>query len=119
GMQVADALAAAHAEGIVHRDLKPENVMVEERDGHLHARVLDFGIARVGGPAEGEARGLTRVGAIMGTPGYMAPEQALGESVDARADVYALGVMLWELAVGRALFEEDELGAIVAAQLTG
>ncbi|WP_169791675.1 serine/threonine-protein kinase [Sandaracinus amylolyticus] len=117
GAQIADALAAAHAAGIVHRDLKPENVIVEDRDGALHARVLDFGIARVA-DAPKDTGPLTRVGTVMGTPGYMAPEQALGEAVDARADVYALGVMLWELAAGQALFDHEELGAIVSAQLT-
>jgi eukaryotic-like serine/threonine-protein kinase len=117
GMQIADALAVAHAHGIVHRDLKPDNVIVEEREGTLHARVLDFGIARLVDGSKG-ASTLTRAGTIMGTPGYMAPEQAVGDVVDARADVYALGVILWELVSGRTLYEQKDLGAITTAQLT-
>ncbi len=126
GAQVADALAAAHAKGIVHRDLKPENVLLEPRDdGSVLVKVLDFGIARVatveGRPApEGAApgRALTRVGTVMGTPGYMAPEQAMGESVDARADLYSLGVALWEMIAGRTMFDTRDLTAIVTRQLT-
>ncbi len=109
GAQVADALAAAHAEGIVHRDLKPENVLLERRDdGAEHVKVLDFGIARVDaspqGPSAGlsragtgrpiATRALTRRGMVVGTPGYMSPEQALGEETDFRTDLYALGVLL-------------------------
>jgi hypothetical protein len=113
GAQIADALVAAHAIGVVHRDLKPENVMVDER---LQARVLDFGIARV---TEAGTSVLTRVGTVMGTPGYMPPEQAVGEPVDVRADIYALGVMLYELCTGTLPYPQDELGKILAAQLTG
>ncbi|MEZ4251764.1 MAG: protein kinase [Polyangiales bacterium] len=112
GAQVADALAVAHAHGVVHRDLKPENVVVDDQ---LHARVLDFGIARV---ADAGGSALTRVGTVMGTPGYMPPEQAVGEPVDTRADVYALGVMLFEICTGELPFPQDELGKILAAQLT-
>jgi serine/threonine-protein kinase len=125
GAQIADALSAAHAARIVHRDLKPENVMLEQREGGsepLHVRVLDFGVARVVGDddaTEGTgARKLTRVGTVLGTPGYMAPEQALGEQVDERADLYALGVLLWECVVGRELFEGADVPAILTAQLT-
>jgi serine/threonine-protein kinase len=124
GAQIADALSAAHASRIVHRDLKPENVMLEQRDGAteaLHVRVLDFGVARMVGDdaAEGPgARKLTRVGTVIGTPGYMAPEQALGEPVDERADLYALGVLLWECILGRELFEGADVPSIVTAQLT-
>ena len=112
GAQIADALVAAHAIGVVHRDLKPENVMVDER---VQARVLDFGIARV---TEAGTSVLTRVGTVMGTPGYMPPEQAVGEPVDARADIYALGVILYELCTGTLPYPQDELGKILAAQLT-
>ena len=123
--QVADALAAAHAAGIVHRDLKPENILLEPRDdGSELVKVLDFGIASVSmddGPApEGAAprRALTRVGMVMGTPGYMSPEQAMGEKVDERADLYSLGVILWECVMGVELFPGTELPAIVSKQLT-
>jgi serine/threonine-protein kinase len=121
--QIADALAGAHAEGIVHRDLKPDNVLLELRDdGRYLAKVVDFGIARVAtdaashGPAPGE--GLTRMGMVMGTPGYMSPEQALGEQIDHRTDLYAVGVLLWESIAGRPLFRADSLTELIAKQLS-
>src|SRR5690606_36502571 len=95
--QIADALATCHAVGIIHRDLKPDNILLEQRDdGSLHARVVDFGIARLSGDAgDGvivdATAPITRMGAIIGTPGYMAPEQAVGQSIDHRVDIYALG----------------------------
>ncbi|MFT5358382.1 MAG: serine/threonine protein kinase [Polyangiales bacterium] len=130
GAQVADALSAAHQAGIVHRDLKPENVMIEERDdGSELALVLDFGIAQIHGESElggttksgpqESARAITRIGAIVGTPGYMAPEQALAETTDERADLYSLGVLLWEMLTGRSLFDSDDLTEIVSQQLSG
>lgn len=121
GLQVADALAAAHQKGYVHRDLKPDNVMLEPRDdGSELVKVLDFGIARVASESAvgGGGRALTRVGTVIGTPGYMAPEQALGEPVDYRADLYALGLLLHEVITGRPVFEQRELTAIVTQQLT-
>ena len=122
GAQVADALSAAHAIGIVHRDLKPDNVLLERRDdGSDLVKVLDFGIARVigeEGAKEMPSRQLTQVGTVMGTPGYMAPEQAMGEEVDHRADLYSLGVVLWEMIAGRPLFDAETLTAIVTVQLT-
>ncbi|MEZ4445530.1 MAG: serine/threonine-protein kinase [Polyangiaceae bacterium] len=101
GRQIAEALAAAHARGIVHRDLKPENVVVDIAG---QAKVLDFGLARLDAVEPGHevagAVGLTLEGAIVGTPGYMSPEQRKGLPVDARTDVYAFGVLLHELATG-------------------
>jgi len=119
--QIADALAGAHAEGIVHRDLKPDNVLLELRDdGRYLAKVVDFGIARVATDPNAAATpgdGLTRMGMVMGTPGYMSPEQALGEAVDHRTDLYALGVVLWESIAGRPLFVAESLMELIAKQL--
>jgi predicted Ser/Thr protein kinase len=96
--ELAAALAAAHAAGIVHRDLKPDNVM-RTRDGRL--KILDFGLARSQAP-DGGADGafVTRPGLLVGTPGYIAPEQLAGQHGDARADVYAFGVLMYEYACG-------------------
>jgi len=120
--QVADALAAARGAGIVHRDLKPENILVETRDdGSYLAKILDFGIAHVAQPAQAaedaKNRALTRVGTVMGTPGYMAPEQAVGERVDHRTDLYALGVVLWECLTGKTLWDGPDVMSIITRQL--
>ncbi len=115
--QIAEALAAAHAADIVHRDLKPGNVMLLARESNAEfVKVLDFGLARVlGQPSSGEA--LTRTGAVFGTPEYMAPEQARGEVVDHRADLYALGVILYELLAGKPPFQAPELVAVLIKHL--
>ncbi|MBI4955739.1 MAG: protein kinase [Myxococcales bacterium] len=109
GAEACRALAAAHRHGIVHRDLKPENVFVcrarrpsEGTGGKARVRVLDFGAALLVGSAR-----RTREGLVVGTATYMAPEQAGGEVVDARADLYALGAILWECLVGRILFTRE------------
>jgi len=93
-LEIVSALAAAHQAGVIHRDLKPENVLIAT-DGRI--KIVDFGIAQIEGP---EATRLTRAGAMLGTPAYMAPEQLLGGSVDARADIYAVGVVLSEMLTG-------------------
>jgi eukaryotic-like serine/threonine-protein kinase len=104
-------IAAAHAKGIVHRDLKPDNVMLVERDGFSDfVKVLDFGIAKGDAMPEvrsGGAQPLTQIGAVMGTPDYMSPEQALGQTVDHRSDLYSLGVIFYELITGAAPFHGD------------
>jgi serine/threonine-protein kinase len=118
--QVTSALVAAHAAGIVHRDLKPDNVMlVPQQDGSERVKVLDFGIARVASTEpQRDATHLTKVGAIMGTVAYMSPEQALGEDVDERTDLYALGVIVHEMISGRVPFDADTAAQILAKQIT-
>ncbi len=120
--QIASALKAAHALDIVHRDLKPENVMLVEKVGDPDfVKVLDFGIAKVpiGETAErGGGRPITKVGMVFGTPEYMSPEQALGQSVDGRADVYALGVILYEMIAGVRPFSSKSPVGILGQQLS-
>jgi serine/threonine-protein kinase len=98
-VQAANALQAAHSAGIVHRDVKPDNVFLSNKNGNdLHVDLLDFGIAKLG---EKQNAGATRTGVVMGTPSYMAPEQhADAKHIDGRADVYALGVMVFEMLTG-------------------
>jgi serine/threonine-protein kinase len=112
--QVCRALGAAHARGIVHRDMKPENVFLVERDGATIIKVLDFGISKAASP---EAH-LTRTGMIMGTPSYMAPEQARGENVDLRADVYAIGALLYHALTGQRPFDSDDPTSTLRMVLT-
>lgn len=105
--QIAEALGAAHEQGIVHRDLKPENVLLVERDGDPDfVKVLDFGIALTADGAEPERR-LTQPGLAMGTPEYMAPEQALALTTDARSDIYSLGAILYEMTTGQQPYRAD------------
>jgi eukaryotic-like serine/threonine-protein kinase len=108
--QVADALEHAHRQGLVHRDIKPANVLVQT-DGRV--KVTDFGIAKAAGGDD-----LTRTGTVVGTARYLAPEQVNGHNVDGRADVYALGLILYEMLAGRAPFGGDSDMATAVARLT-
>ncbi len=114
--QIAGALEAVHRLGIVHRDLKPENVMVERVAAADRVSLLDFGIAHAA--METADSRLTREGQVVGTPGYMAPEQALGRPTDGRADQYSLAVIAYELLSGQSPYERVTPLQIIAAQLT-
>src|SRR4029077_5738834 len=98
-MQALAALTHAHGLGVVHRDLKPANLMLTDAGA---VKIMDFGIARVSGSEH-----LTSAGFMMGTPAYMAPEQVLGHEVDARTDLYALGVVLYRLTTGKLPFKGE------------
>jgi serine/threonine-protein kinase len=112
--QVGAAATFAHGLEVVHRDLKPENVVVfdrgEERDV---VKVIDFGIARMRSSFGGGPSGLTQIGAVVGTAEYMAPEQAMGQAVDARADQYSLGVIAFELLTGKPPYVADDVASLV------
>jgi len=101
-VQCASGLAAAHAAGVIHRDLKPDNVFLTRMADREFVKLLDFGVAKMAGAGR-----LTRAGVVFGTPHYMSPEQAAGQSVDHRADIYALGVIMYESLSGKVPFEAD------------
>ena len=116
-IQTGHGLAAAHAKGIVHRDMKPENIFVTiSPSGEDTPKLLDFGIAKVAGN-DGQ-NNLTRTGTIFGTPFYMAPEQALGQAVDARVDVYAMGVIMYEMFSGSLPFQGESFMGILTQHIT-
>ncbi|HTA17732.1 MAG TPA: serine/threonine-protein kinase [Polyangia bacterium] len=114
-VQICDALDAAHGESIVHRDLKPENVwIVTPKRGKPFVKLLDFGIAKLLSSGE---RSTTQTGMVMGTPHYMSPEQCHGKAVDHRTDIYAMGVMLYQLYSGRLPFSGETFAEILAKQI--
>ncbi len=112
--QVCQALREAHGKGLIHRDIKPANIFAAQRGGIFDVvKLLDFGLVKPVSIPE-DAR-ITQIGMISGTPHYMAPEQALGESPDARSDIYSLGVVAWFLVTGRELFKESNLLKVILA----
>ena len=123
--QIAATLAAAHTKGIIHRDLKPDNIMIapdSEAPGGERAKVLDFGIAKIVSEHESDKLnanpGLTQAGAVMGTPKYMSPEQCRGTGkVDFKTDVYALGVIMFEMLTGKIPFDAEGTGAMMAMHM--
>jgi serine/threonine protein kinase len=112
GKETAQGLAAAHARGLVHRDVKPSNLWLEAPTGRV--KILDFGLARL----TSEASSLSQVGLVVGTPAFMAPEQARGEGVDYRADLFSLGCVLYWLCTGRLPFQGTDLLSTLTALAT-
>ena len=117
--QILSALAAAHSAKIIHRDLKPDNIMVEEQaDGQIIAKVLDFGIAKMREVQSDEEGSANLTGAnIIGSPAYMSPEQSLGAALDARSDIYSLGIVLYEMLTGSTPFGKATPGALLTHQI--
>jgi serine/threonine-protein kinase len=117
--QIASALGAAHAANIVHRDLKPDNVMLVESNAEPDfVKVLDFGIAKVRTENAPNEPALTRFGTVFGTPEYMSPEQALGQSVDRRSDLYSLGIMMYEMLSQSTPFADEQIVTVLSRQMT-
>jgi serine/threonine protein kinase len=113
--QVLSALDVAHQRGIVHRDLKPDNVFLAQREGRTIVKLLDFGISKTIGE---ETLSLTKTGMVVGTPFYLAPEQARGDDVDQRIDVWAMGVLLYEMITGTTPFRAENYNKLIVRILT-
>jgi serine/threonine-protein kinase len=108
--QILDGVGHAHAHGLVHRDLKPDNILIVDMGGWERVKIIDFGIVKLVGDAAAAfgAAALTNAGLVVGTPPYMAPEQALGRQIDARTDLYAVGIILFEMLTGRLPFYDPD-----------
>jgi serine/threonine-protein kinase len=109
--QICRGLHAAHEQGIIHRDIKPQNVLIDSKG---EVKLMDFGIARVAESTEA----MTQAGLIVGTPHYMSPEQVQGNTLDPRSDVYSMGILIYEMLVGRRPFEATSLTGVLAAHIT-
>ena len=112
-LQVCEGLGAAHAEGVIHRDIKPDNILVGDEDA---VKIVDFGLAWAG---QSLGARLTQTGLMVGTPEYMAPEQIRGDAVDQRADLYALGVLLYEMLTGQVPYASDAAVTVLFQHLKG
>ncbi len=117
--QILSGLEHAHAHGVVHRDLKPENVFVtQDHAGREILKILDFGLAKRTATQESMGPAITRAGLAMGTPRYMSPEQVLGGGIDQRSDLYAVGILLYEMLNGAPPFDGDDVLAVVSSHLS-
>ncbi|MFC1542246.1 protein kinase, partial [Candidatus Latescibacterota bacterium] len=105
GIDISSALAHGHEKGVIHRDLKPDNLMIDKNDRIV---VMDYGIARAG-----QGTGLTQEGSVIGTPQYMSPEQARGTELDARSDIYSMGIVLYQMATGELPFQADDAASLM------
>ncbi|MBL4686930.1 MAG: protein kinase [Nannocystaceae bacterium] len=117
-LQILNGLEHAHDKGVVHRDIKPENIFVtRDHAGRETLKIVDFGIAKLVGASD-SSRNMTKAGLVFGTPAYMSPEQAMGQEADARADLYAVGIILWEMLAGEQPFVADDPVALVRMQVS-
>jgi serine/threonine-protein kinase len=113
-LQICAGLAVAHQQGFIHRDLKPDNVYLIRENGREHVKLLDFGISKA---INDEAHDTTQTGVLLGTPEYMSPEQAQDQQLDARSDIYALGVILYRMVVGRVPFQSKAFMTVLAKHI--